>query len=263
MVEAGAKVVSEELVVNALEAGHAAIKQIVDMIDRMAKEAGKAKVEVPKKEISRDFYREVEEKVLLPLGEAMQHPGQDRELRGRGPGPRGAGRRDAGRGGRAPERGEGHLQGAQGEGAARRDPRPRRAARRPRVRPGPPDLDRGRCAAARARVGRVHPRRNAGARHRHARHRRRPAEGRDGRAARSTSASCCTTTSRRSRSARWPFLRGPGRREVGHGALAERVAGADAAGRGEVPLHRARRVGHPRVERLLVDGDRCAAGRWR
>jgi polyribonucleotide nucleotidyltransferase len=72
MVEAGAKVVSEELVVGALEAGHAAIKQIVDVIDRMAQEAGKKKVAAPKKEINREFYREVEEKVLLPLSEAMQ-----------------------------------------------------------------------------------------------------------------------------------------------------------------------------------------------
>jgi polyribonucleotide nucleotidyltransferase len=72
MVEAGAKVVPEDLVVQALEAGHAAIKQIIDMIDRMAQEAGKPKVTVAKKEISRDFYREVEEKVWLPLGEAMR-----------------------------------------------------------------------------------------------------------------------------------------------------------------------------------------------
>ncbi len=72
MVEAGAKVVSEEIVVTALEAGHAAIKQIVDVIDRMAQEAGKKKVAAPKREIDRDFYREVEEKVLLPLSEAMQ-----------------------------------------------------------------------------------------------------------------------------------------------------------------------------------------------
>jgi len=72
MVEAGAKVVSEELVVKALEAGHAAVKLIVDLIDRMAKEAGKAKLPPPKKELDREFYREVEEKVLLPLSEAMQ-----------------------------------------------------------------------------------------------------------------------------------------------------------------------------------------------
>jgi polyribonucleotide nucleotidyltransferase len=72
MVEAGAKVVSEGTVVSALEAGHAAIKQIVETIERMAQEAGKKKVAAPKREIDRDFYREVEEKILLPLSEAMQ-----------------------------------------------------------------------------------------------------------------------------------------------------------------------------------------------
>jgi len=72
MVEAGAKVVSEDHVLQALEAGHAAIKQIVDVIDRMAQEAGKTKVTATKKEINKEFYREVEEKILLPLSEAMQ-----------------------------------------------------------------------------------------------------------------------------------------------------------------------------------------------
>ncbi len=72
MVEAGAKVVTEDQVLQALDAGHAAIKQLVEMIDRMAQEAGKTKVAAPEKEVNRDFYREVEEKVLLPLGEAMQ-----------------------------------------------------------------------------------------------------------------------------------------------------------------------------------------------
>ena len=50
------------------------------------------------------------------------------------------------------------------------------------------------------------------------------------------------------------FLRGPGRREIGHGALAERSLAADDAGRRELPLHRPRRLRHPRIERLLVDG---------
>ena len=50
------------------------------------------------------------------------------------------------------------------------------------------------------------------------------------------------------------FLRGPGRREVGHGALAERSLTPMIPGRGEVPLHGPRRVGHSRVERLVVDG---------
>src|SRR5438874_10604150 len=72
MVDAGDKGVSEEDIVQALEAGHAAIKRIVAAIDDLAKEAGKAKRQAPKKEIDHAFYREVEEKVLVPLSEAMR-----------------------------------------------------------------------------------------------------------------------------------------------------------------------------------------------
>src|SRR3954466_14241795 len=53
MVEAGAKEVTEEQVVEALEAAHAAIKQIVATIDDLAKEAGKKKLQFAKKEIGR------------------------------------------------------------------------------------------------------------------------------------------------------------------------------------------------------------------
>src|SRR5213595_3658567 len=70
MVEAGEKEVSEAQCVQALEAAHAAIKQIVATIDDLAKEAGKPKVTVQKKEIGHDFYSEVEEKVYVPLTEA-------------------------------------------------------------------------------------------------------------------------------------------------------------------------------------------------
>ena len=72
MVEAGAKEVSEEDMVQGLEAGHAAIKRIVDAIDALAKEAGKPKRETPKKEYDPVFYREVEEKVMIPLADAMR-----------------------------------------------------------------------------------------------------------------------------------------------------------------------------------------------
>jgi polyribonucleotide nucleotidyltransferase len=72
MVEAGAKELPEEEMVQALEAGHAAIKRIVDTIDALAKEAGKAKRTVAKKEYDAAFYREVEEKVMIPLGDAMR-----------------------------------------------------------------------------------------------------------------------------------------------------------------------------------------------
>ena len=76
MVEAGAKEVSEDQVVQALDAAHAAIKQIVAVIDDLAKDAGKKKLQVATKEIGHDFYREVEEKVLVPLSEAMRIRGK-------------------------------------------------------------------------------------------------------------------------------------------------------------------------------------------
>jgi polyribonucleotide nucleotidyltransferase len=80
---------------------------------------------VPPKEIGREFYREVEEKVLVPLSEAMRIKGKlenyDRvdQVLDETSSPR------CPRGGVERGRGQGHLQGAQGEGAARRDPRAR------------------------------------------------------------------------------------------------------------------------------------------
>ena len=76
MVEAGAREVTEEQVVEALNAAHAAIKQITSSIDELAKEVGKRKVSFSKKEIGHAFYREVEEKVLVPLTEAMRIRGK-------------------------------------------------------------------------------------------------------------------------------------------------------------------------------------------
>jgi polyribonucleotide nucleotidyltransferase len=76
MVEAGAKEVSETQVVGALETAHAAIKQIVDGIEALRDAAGKKKLTVPRKETGHDFYREVEEKVYVPLSEAMRIRGK-------------------------------------------------------------------------------------------------------------------------------------------------------------------------------------------
>ncbi|MEQ1728342.1 MAG: polyribonucleotide nucleotidyltransferase, partial [Vicinamibacterales bacterium] len=72
MVEAGAKEVTEEQVVDALEAAHAAIKQIVAAIDDMAKEVGKKKATVASKEVDAAFAKEVEDKVLGKLTAAMR-----------------------------------------------------------------------------------------------------------------------------------------------------------------------------------------------
>ena len=50
------------------------------------------------------------------------------------------------------------------------------------------------------------------------------------------------------------FMRGPGRREIGHGNLARRALDAGHSRRETVPLHHAGGLRHPRVQRLLVDG---------
>ncbi|MBA2354057.1 MAG: polyribonucleotide nucleotidyltransferase [Acidobacteria bacterium] len=72
MVEAGAQEVSEEQMVGALDAGHAAIKQIVATIDDLVSAAGKKKLAVTAKEANAEFQREVENKALAPLAAAMR-----------------------------------------------------------------------------------------------------------------------------------------------------------------------------------------------
>ena len=179
MVEAGAQEVTEEQMVGALDAGHTAIKQIVATIDDLAKAAGKKKIVMPAKESNHDFYREVEEKVYVPLSEAMRIK-EKLESYGRvdqvladlvASVPEGRSR--------APARGQEDLQGPEGEGAARRDPAARSPPRRPQVRRDPRDLVGSDGAAARPRLGGLHPRRDAGAGHRDAGHGRRSAEDRD------------------------------------------------------------------------------------
>ncbi len=73
MVEAGAQEVTEEQMVQALERAHAAIKEIVAGIDALAAQAGKAKrVATAVKEIPQDFVKEVHSAVLAPLTAAMK-----------------------------------------------------------------------------------------------------------------------------------------------------------------------------------------------
>jgi polyribonucleotide nucleotidyltransferase len=76
MVEAGAREVTEAEIVKALEIGHDAIRQIVDVVDDLKREIGKTKVTVAPREIGTEFYREVEERVFVPLSEAMRIRGK-------------------------------------------------------------------------------------------------------------------------------------------------------------------------------------------
>ncbi len=72
MVEAGAKDVSEEEIVQALERAHAAIREIIAGIEAIASEVGRKKIEVKAREFGKEFYREVEEKAYGPLADAMR-----------------------------------------------------------------------------------------------------------------------------------------------------------------------------------------------
>jgi polyribonucleotide nucleotidyltransferase len=72
MVEAGAKEVSEAQVVGALEAAHAAIKEIVAGIDELTKAAGRKKLTVEVKPVDEAFHAEAEAKMLGPLATAMR-----------------------------------------------------------------------------------------------------------------------------------------------------------------------------------------------
>ncbi|HEY0871902.1 MAG TPA: polyribonucleotide nucleotidyltransferase [Vicinamibacterales bacterium] len=72
MVEAGAKEVSEEEVVQALDRAHQAIREIITGIEALAAQAGKTKTVVKPREIGTEFYREVEEKAYGPLADAMR-----------------------------------------------------------------------------------------------------------------------------------------------------------------------------------------------
>ena len=72
MVEAGAKEVTEEEVVQALDTAHTAIRKIVGDIDALAGQAGKPKKDVKSKAFGKEFYREVEEKAYGPLADAMR-----------------------------------------------------------------------------------------------------------------------------------------------------------------------------------------------
>ena len=49
-------------------------------------------------------------------------------------------------------------------------------------------------------------------------------------------------------------MTGPRRRDIGHGALAQRALEAEPSGRGRLPVHDPHRLRDARVERLVVDG---------
>ena len=72
MVEAGAKEVSEEDMIDALMIGHEAIKELVAWQEEITKEIGKEKIEVELKTLDEELVKEVEEYAYNNMVEAIQ-----------------------------------------------------------------------------------------------------------------------------------------------------------------------------------------------
>jgi polyribonucleotide nucleotidyltransferase len=72
MVEAGAQIVSEEDMITGLDAGHAAIRDIIVEIDKLAAAAGKTKMAVVEKSLDATVVADVEAALLGPLADAMR-----------------------------------------------------------------------------------------------------------------------------------------------------------------------------------------------
>ena len=72
MVEAGAREVPEDVMLGALEAGHAAIRDIIDAIEKMAAAVGKPKIAVETRAIDATVRQELEAQALAPLAAAMR-----------------------------------------------------------------------------------------------------------------------------------------------------------------------------------------------
>ncbi len=257
MVEAGAQEVSEATIVEALRLAHDEIKKLVDVQLELQKLAGKPKWDVPEYTVDEAILEQVRSGFGAAFDAATQvhdkKARQDatsevkesavRSASGRGPRPRarrpGAPRRRQVREGHDP----------------RADRRQEDAPRRPRRRRGPADHVRSGAHPAHARQRPLHARRDAGPEHRHAgRHRRVPAHRRP---------------RHRGQEALHPPLQLPAVLGGGdrlharpqaprHRPRRSRRArpGAGPAGRGRVPLHDPHRVGDPREQRLVLDGER-------
>jgi polyribonucleotide nucleotidyltransferase len=72
MVEAGAREATEEQMVGALEAAHAAIRQIVSAIDDLARAVGRPKKDVAARAMDQAFARNLEARAYEPLAAAMR-----------------------------------------------------------------------------------------------------------------------------------------------------------------------------------------------
>ena len=258
MVECGANEVPEAEILDALDIAHDAIKKLCAAQVELQKKAGKPKQEIEVAKADEAPDRQDRQVARQEAGRGHERHGQARAPVG-DQGRRGGSAREVLRQGR-----RGRLR-REAPGRAARVRRAREehhppAHRRPQEAPGRPlrardprDHGRRQAAAAHARLRAVHARPDAGAERRRARHHARgdaPGQPRS-----------------RDVQALLPplqlpaLLRGRGRLHARPQAPRHRPrrarrarAGPDDPGPGDVPVHDPRRVGHPGVQRLVLDG---------
>ena len=259
MVEAGANEITEAEILDALDIAHSAIKELCQAQHELRKQAGKEKDEVTPPT--------VDEALLGRAAGALRHGprrGHVGDRQARAPGGhqarRGAGdRADVGRPRRARDLLRAPLAGADGLRQAREGHHPQahrrgeEAPRRARRRRAARHLGRGRDGAAHARLGDLHPRPDAGllgrgARHHAGRDAARHARPAGGQALLPPLQLPAVLGGRGRLHARPEAARHRPRRARRAGARAGRAADR------RVPLHDPRGLGHPRVQRLVLDG---------
>ena len=232
MVEAGASGVTEQEILDALDIAHGEIKKLVAAMEELQQKAGKEKIEVEAPSIDEALLEEIRSSYGAKIDEATsikeKLARQDAAdavkkevLEALAP---------AGEDGEVDEARRAEVKAAfssiEKDIIRKRDRRRQEAPRRPRAGRDPADRVRGRHLPARARLGAVHPRRDPDPLQRRPRHDAHGHAPRHARAGRPRSGSGTTTTSRPSRSGRRASCAGPKRRDIGHGALAERALAA-------------------------------------
>ena len=260
MVESEAKELSEEIMLGAVMFGHRHFQPVIQAIIQLAEKAAKEPRDFAQPDttaLEKEMLGIVEQDLRKAYAIPAKHERQDAVAAVKKPRRWRTSSRTAKDKPELPDAaGRRRVQGARSQDRALEHPRHQQAHRRPRSRHRAPDRLRGAVPAAHPRLGAVHPRRDPGDRRRHARHRRGRAVDRRAVRAPTKKRSCCTTTSRRSRSARPDASARPA---AARSATASSPGGRSARccrPKDEFP-YTIRVVSEiTEFERLVVDGDR-------
>ncbi len=270
MVEAGAREVPESVMIDAIFFGHEAIQKVIRGIEDLASRTGVSKPAFSLPEpYTKEFFQSIYKRWEGAMLAALTVPGRFFPTRGS----RTSRRKPSPRFPRTTRR-SGPGRPARWTTSSRSSPARRFSTRNERldgrnfkqIRPITAEVG---AAAAHPRLGALHPRRDAGARHVHAGDLRRHAA-----SSRTTRASWRKTFMLHYNFP--PFsvgevklMRGPGRREIGHGALAERALWSRPAGRRDRSPTRSascRTSSNPTARSSMATicgGTLCAHGRGR